>query len=552
MSEPITQAADVSADQPQHPPRPARPRRRTPWSSRSCWSRTSRSTACAASTRRRRVPPDERLRSRPRAGGVDHERRPAAGALRRARLPLRHPPPLVPEEPPAATRWCGRSPSTRRRERPARAAGVAEAELAQLPRARSATLAAHRHDRRTGSHERRRRPESGSSSSSSPASTRRSASPGSSPTPATSPASTASRAPGRRDPRELTTAEAKARDRRARADAGLLRQHRRRRADRAHGLLGAARLRDRAQRRGQVLHQRQPHRRRRSPRGSPPTDYVDVQISLDGATPAVNDARPRRRAPTTPRCARWSTCADGRLRAASRSRSSSPARTSASSTSSRRSPTATAPSCGSPACAPRAAAPTSGTSCTRPPAQQRELYDWLVARGEDVLTGDSFFHLSAYGEALPGLNLCGAGRVVCLIDPVGDVYACPFAIHDAVPRRQRARAAAASRASGGSPSCSPSCAGPQSGGACAIVRLLRRLPRRLHGGEVLHRPAARRPRPRVRARPRRGAARGARRGPRSRRRRSTTRGGAHAPRAARPPRDCDENPLAGSSRPAPG
>ncbi len=63
-------------------------------------------------------------------------------------------------------------------------------------------------------------------------------------------------------------------------------------------------------------------------------------------------------------------------------------------------------------------------------AQQRELYDWLVARGEDVLTGDSFFHLAAYGDALPGLNLCGAGRVVCLVDPVGDVYACPFAIHD--------------------------------------------------------------------------------------------------------------------------
>jgi mycofactocin biosynthetic radical S-adenosylmethionine protein MftC len=62
--------------------------------------------------------------------------------------------------------------------------------------------------------------------------------------------------------------------------------------------------------------------------------------------------------------------------------------------------------------------------------QQRELYDWLVARGDQVLTGDSFFHLAAYGDALPGLNLCGAGRVVCLIDPVGDVYACPFAIHD--------------------------------------------------------------------------------------------------------------------------
>ncbi|KRF19058.1 mycofactocin radical SAM maturase [Nocardioides sp. Soil797] len=64
------------------------------------------------------------------------------------------------------------------------------------------------------------------------------------------------------------------------------------------------------------------------------------------------------------------------------------------------------------------------------PEQQRELYDWLIANGDKVLTGDSFFHLSAYGEALPGLNLCGAGRVVCLVDPVGDVYACPFAIHD--------------------------------------------------------------------------------------------------------------------------
>ena len=66
------------------------------------------------------------------------------------------------------------------------------------------------------------------------------------------------------------------------------------------------------------------------------------------------------------------------------------------------------------------------------PDQQRQLYNWLVAHGERVLTGDSFFHLSGLGEpgALAGLNLCGAGRVVCLIDPVGDVYACPFAIHD--------------------------------------------------------------------------------------------------------------------------
>ncbi len=66
------------------------------------------------------------------------------------------------------------------------------------------------------------------------------------------------------------------------------------------------------------------------------------------------------------------------------------------------------------------------------PEQQVELYQWLLAKGDRVLTGDSFFHLSALGEpgALAGLNMCGAGRVVCLIDPIGDVYACPFAIHE--------------------------------------------------------------------------------------------------------------------------
>ncbi|MEU6423806.1 mycofactocin radical SAM maturase [Streptomyces spiralis] len=64
--------------------------------------------------------------------------------------------------------------------------------------------------------------------------------------------------------------------------------------------------------------------------------------------------------------------------------------------------------------------------------QQYDIYSWLLGHGEKVLTGDSFFHLNALGsEPIPGLNLCGAGRVVCLIDPVGDVYACPFAIHDA-------------------------------------------------------------------------------------------------------------------------
>ena len=61
--------------------------------------------------------------------------------------------------------------------------------------------------------------------------------------------------------------------------------------------------------------------------------------------------------------------------------------------------------------------------------QQRVLHRWLLDH-PNTLTGDSFFHLNALGESLPGLNMCGAGRIVCLVDPVGDVYACPFVMHD--------------------------------------------------------------------------------------------------------------------------
>ena len=62
-------------------------------------------------------------------------------------------------------------------------------------------------------------------------------------------------------------------------------------------------------------------------------------------------------------------------------------------------------------------------------AQNRRLYEWLRAH-PDVLTGDSFFHLSALGEPLDGLNMCGAGRIVCCVDPRGDVFACPFVLVD--------------------------------------------------------------------------------------------------------------------------
>ena len=143
-------------------------------------------------------------------------------------------------------------------------------------------------------------------------------------------------------------------------------------------------------------------------------------------------------------------------------------------------------------------------------AQQRELYEWLLAHGESVLTGDSFFHLGGYGASLPGLNLCGAGRVVCLIDPIGDVYACPFAIHDEFlagnvrgPRRVRPRVARVGAVH--------LAARAPARRRVRELRAVRHVPRRVHGREVLHRAAARRTRPRVRARPRRTRAGRARR-----------------------------------------
>jgi mycofactocin radical SAM maturase len=157
------------------------------------------------------------------------------------------------------------------------------------------------------------------------------------------------------------------------------------------------------------------------------TDYVDVQISLDGATAAVNDA------------VRGPGSYDTAMRAMSNLASAGFAGFKLSVVMTRHnipqldSFKEIADRFGAQLRITRLRPSGRGASswdCLHPlPSQQRELYDWLLAHGEQVLTGDSFFHLSAYGQALPGLNLCGAGRVVCLIDPVGDVYACPFAIH---------------------------------------------------------------------------------------------------------------------------
>lgn len=59
------------------------------------------------------------------------------------------------------------------------------------------------------------------------------------------------------------------------------------------------------------------------------------------------------------------------------------------------------------------------------PAQLKELSAWLAA-DPAILTGDSFFSVTAGGRRQMGLDMCGACKLTCCIDPIGDVYPCAF------------------------------------------------------------------------------------------------------------------------------
>lgn len=59
------------------------------------------------------------------------------------------------------------------------------------------------------------------------------------------------------------------------------------------------------------------------------------------------------------------------------------------------------------------------------PEQLRELSDWLGA-DPTILTGDSFFSISQDGRRELGLDMCGACKMTCCIDPVGNVFPCAF------------------------------------------------------------------------------------------------------------------------------
>jgi mycofactocin radical SAM maturase len=59
------------------------------------------------------------------------------------------------------------------------------------------------------------------------------------------------------------------------------------------------------------------------------------------------------------------------------------------------------------------------------PSQLQELSTWLGSE-PSILTGDSFFSISPDGRRQLGLDMCGACKMTCCIDPLGDVYPCAF------------------------------------------------------------------------------------------------------------------------------
>ena len=199
------------------------------------------------------------------------------------------------------------------------------------------------------------------------------------------------------------------------------------------------------------------------------------------------------------------------------------------------------------------------------PAQQKQLYDWLVARGEQVLTGDSFPPVRVrFRAARPqpvrggpgGLpDRPGRGRLRL---PVRDPRELPGGQR---PRRGRLRDRVEDVGA------VPGPAQARHRRRLQVLRVLRLVPGRLHGREVLHRTADGRPGPGVRAGLRRGGAGVAGRGigcgpavavPRPSvdhsHRTSPSSPRPSAPRTPvpvtitprRPPsHDCDESPLAG-------
>jgi mycofactocin radical SAM maturase len=58
--------------------------------------------------------------------------------------------------------------------------------------------------------------------------------------------------------------------------------------------------------------------------------------------------------------------------------------------------------------------------------EELKAFSQWLSDHKDVVTGDSFFSLEEEERRGLGLNLCGAGKFTCCIDPEGRVYPCAF------------------------------------------------------------------------------------------------------------------------------
>jgi radical SAM protein with 4Fe4S-binding SPASM domain len=57
--------------------------------------------------------------------------------------------------------------------------------------------------------------------------------------------------------------------------------------------------------------------------------------------------------------------------------------------------------------------------------QLEGLSEWL-GEHPGILTGDSFFSISGKGRRELGLDMCGACKMTCCIDPCGNIFPCAF------------------------------------------------------------------------------------------------------------------------------
>ena len=154
----------------------------------------------------------------------------------------------------------------------------------------------------------------------------------------------------------------------------------------------------------------------------------------------------------------------------------------------------------------RPRAPTRGTSSTRPRTSNARSTAGCSPTATTCSPATASSTSTPSARRCRGSTCAAPGAVVCLIDPVGDVYACPFVIHEqfrAGSVREPGGFAAVWRDS----ALFHELRRARRRRRVRQLRKLRRLPGRVHGRQVLHRDAARRPRPRVRSGPRRSGTR---------------------------------------------